>query len=72
MAFLAWGRNVVAPQAGKLEKRFYAIMFAHAVGGNGAISLRATRVKSHIKSVKIRGKRRKKAPFATDPHSVDP
>ena len=64
--FLAWGRKLLGIQHITLAKRFFAIRFIHIAEGHGDLSLRAFRVKTITKAIKLRGGTCKKVPLITD------
>ena len=64
--FIVWEYKLLGIQHITLAKRFFAIRFAHISDGYEDLSLRARRVKTVIKAIKLRGKTCKKVPFNTD------
>ena len=64
--FVVWEYKISGIQNGTLHKRFCAIRFIHIAEGREDLSLRAHRVKTVTKAIKLRGKTMKKVPFNTD------
>ena len=64
--FLVWEYKILDIQHGTLAKRFFAIWLIRIAEGRGDLSLRAHRVKTVIKSIKLRSKTFKKVPPNTD------
>ena len=64
--FIVWEYKILGIQHGTLRKRFCAIRFVHIAECRGGLSLRAHRVETVIKSIKLRGKTMKKVPLNAD------
>ena len=62
--FLVWQHKILGHQHSALAKGFYSIRYIHLVGGLEDLTLRAHRARCLTKAVKLRGKVRKKIPFA--------
>ena len=65
MDFFVWVYKLLGIQHSALDRRFFAIRFAHIADGYGDLSVRAHRVETAIKAIEIRDKTRKKVPLNT-------
>ena len=64
--FVVWEYKLLGIRRSTLAKRFFAIRFIHIAEGYGDLSLRAFRLKSITKAIKMRGETCTKVPFITD------